>query len=90
MMIIIQRGSKKYYFTHYWIKANIYKAQRWRILLHILKLFDGVNEINLKPKKEYLFNTNSYLIQRGRNDFPKVLSLYKPRNLNYSYGVDKN
>ena len=51
MMIIIQRGSKKYYFTHYWIKANIYKARRWRILLHILKLFDGVNELNLKPKK---------------------------------------
>ena len=87
MMKIIQRGSKKYYFTS-GLKQIFIKHKDGEYYLHNLKLFDGVNELNLKPEKEYLVNTNSYLIQRGGNDFPKVLSWYKPRNLNCSYGVD--
>ena len=87
MMKIIQAGIKKYFITS-GVKQIFTKNNEGEYSLANIKLFDGYKEFNLLPDKEYLISANNFLILNGGDDFYKVLSWYKPRNLNCNYGID--
>ena len=87
MMKIIQRGRKKYYMIS-GLKQIFSKNKNGEFYLSNIKLFNGIKEIDLISEREYLIAANDYLIKKGGNDFDKILTWYKPRNLNCNYGFD--
>ena len=89
MMKIIQKGIKKYYITS-GIKQTFVKNREEEYYLSKIKLFDGFKEYDLKDDKEYLISANNFLIENGGDDFSKVLSWYKPKDLTCHYGKDSD
>ena len=87
MMKIIQSGIKKY-FTTSGLKQIFAKNEKGEYFLYDIKYFDGYNEFDLIPEKEYIITANHYLIRNGGDDFSKVLLWYNPRHLNCDYGLD--
>jgi len=87
MMKIIQNGRKKYYPTS-GLKQIMVKDKNGEYYLAEIKLFDGYQEKELLEDQEYKISSNQYLIVEGGDDFYKVLSWYKPRNLTCEYGLD--
>ena len=86
MMKIIQTGRKKYYVTS-GLKQIMSKIKDEEYYLSNIMLFDGYKESEIIPEHEYLIAANSFLIEGG-DDFNKVLSWYKVKNLNCEYGQE--
>ena len=86
MINIIQNGKKKFYITS-GLKQIFAKNERGEYRLIDIKLFDGYKELELQSDNEYLISLNDFLANGG-DDFSKVFTWYKPRNLNCNYGVD--
>ena len=86
MINIIQNGKKKFYITS-GLKQIFAKNERGEYRLTYIKLFDGYKELKLQSDNEYLISLNDFLANGG-DDFSKVFTWYKPRNLNCNYGVD--
>ena len=86
MMKIIQTGRKKYYVTS-GLKQIMSKMKDEEYYLSNIMLFDGYKESEIIPEYEYLIAANSFLIEGG-DDFNKVLSWYKVKNLNCEYGQE--
>ena len=86
MMKIIQTGYKKYYVTH-GVKQIMSKNKDGEYYLSSIKLFDGYKESEIVSEKEYLIAANNFLIGGG-DDFNKVISWYKIKNLNCEYGQE--
>ena len=86
MMKIIQTGRKKYYVTS-GLKQIMSKIKDEEYYLSNIMLFDGYKESEIIPEYEYLIAANSFLIEGG-DDFNKVLSWYKVKNLNCEYGQE--
>ena len=91
MIKIIQTGKKKYFLIS-GLKQTFTKNKNknGEYFLSDIKYFDGVNELELIPEKEYSISLNDYLIIKGGDGFNKVLSWYKPRNLNCNHGNNIN
>ena len=89
MIKIIQKGKKKYFLIS-GLKQTFTKNKNGEYFLSDIKYFDGVNELELIPEKEYSISLNDYLIIKGGDGFNKVLSWYKPRNLNCNHGNNIN
>ena len=53
-----------------------------------IKLFDGYKESEIISSQEYQIATIDFAIGGG-DDFNKVITWYKPRNLNCDYGLDE-
>ena len=87
MINIIQTGRKKYYITS-GLKQLLVKNKNGDFYLSDIKLFDGFQEFDIISEHEYLIAANNFLIEKGGDDFNKVLSWYQPKNLNCSYGPD--
>ena len=86
MMKIIQTGFKKFYVTH-GVKQLMSKDKDGEYYLSNIKLFDGYEESEIISDHEYLIAANSYLVGGG-DDFDKVISWYKVKNLNCDYGQE--
>ena len=69
------------------MKQIFAKNERGEYRLTDIKLFDGYKELKLQSDNEYLISLNDFLANGG-DDFSKVFTWYKPRNLNCNYGVD--
>ena len=87
MMRIIQSGRKKYYLTS-GLKQLMFKNKQGEYKLSDVKLFDGYKQYEIIPENDYLISTNNFLIVDGGDDFNKVLSWYKPKELNCKYGEE--
>lgn len=85
MMSILQTGKNKYYPTC-GIKQTMSRNENNEYYLSDLKLFDGYQENEIIPEQEYTISTIKNLIGNGGSDFDKILSWYKPRELNCEYG----
>lgn len=86
MLKIIQTGEKKKYYLTSGIKQTMVKNKEYGdYYLSNIKLFDGDKESEIIPDHEYLIASNDYLINGG-DDFNKVITWYKPKNLNCEYG----
>ena len=86
MMKILQTGIIKKYYVTSGLKQLMIKDKSGEYYLADIKLFDGLKEYELNPEKEYKIATSDYLISGG-DDFNKVVTWYKPRNLNCDYGL---
>ena len=69
------------------MKQIFAKNERGEYRLTYIKLFDGYKELKLQSDNEYLISLNDFLANGG-DDFSKVFTWYKPRNLNCYYGFD--
>ena len=88
MMKILQSGIRRFYMTS-GLKQVIVKNGQDSYYLADIKLFDGYKESDIISSQEYLITTTNYLIEGG-DDFNKIITLYKPKNLNCGYGVNLN
>ena len=70
------------------MKQLLVKNKNGDFYLSDIKLFDGFQEFDIISEHEYLIAANNFLIEKGGDDFNKVLSWYQPKNLNCSYGPD--
>ena len=89
MIKIIQTGKKKYFLIS-GLKQVFTKNKNGEYFLSNINYYDGYNEFELIPEKEYSISLNDYLIIKGGDGFNKVLIWYKPRNLNCNHGIDIN
>ena len=87
MMKIIQTGRKKYYLTS-GLKQLMFKNKFGEYKLGDVKYYDGYKQYDIIPYKDYLISTNNFLIVDGGDDYNKVLSWYKPNDLNCKYGEE--
>ena len=87
MMKIIQAGRKIYYLTS-GLKQLMFKNKLGKYQLGDIKLYDGYKQYEIIPDNDYLISTNNFLIVDGGDDFNKVLSWYKPNQLNCEYGEE--
>ena len=87
MMKIIQTGRKKYYLTS-GLKQLMFKNKFGEYKLGDIKLYDGYKQYEIIPDNDYLISANNFLIVDGGDDFNKVLSWYKPKELSCEYGEE--
>ena len=87
MLKIIQTGYRKYYSTSRVKQLMVKTNNNEDFHLSEVKLFDGYKESDIIPNKDYKVSANNFLIDGG-DDFCRIITWYKPRNLTCEYGPE--
>ena len=86
-MRIIQAGRKKYYVTSGLKQIFTKNNKDNNYYLDDIKLYDGYKESEIDLSREYLIAANTFLVGGG-DDFDKVVTWHKYKNLNCGHGSD--
>lgn len=78
MIFEVQSGTKSFYPTS-GLKQYVLSAPSRKLV--DVRLFDGLKEHEIEDDKIYRIASNNFVIPYGGDDFKKVITWYKPRNL---------